>query len=69
MNPWKRPADIIALEPRLARRRRARSRRRTTDRLILWAVAGLMMGMMIVSAVLNREAVFDHLRDSVVSVL
>jgi micrococcal nuclease len=69
MNPWKRPADIIALEPRLARRRRAGSRRRTTDRLILWAVAGLMVGMMIVSAVLNREAVFDHLRNSVVAVL
>ena len=64
MNPWKRPADIIAWEPALARRRR-----RTTDRLLLWAIVGLIVGAMIVSAVVNREVVFDHLNNAVDSVL
>ncbi len=64
MNPWRKSVDSVALAPA-----RARRHRRTTDRLILWAFAGLLLGAMVVSATVNREAVFDHLRDSVASIL
>lgn len=67
MNPWKRPADVIALET--ASSGRSRQRRRTTDRLIFWAIVGLMVGAMVVSAVANREAVFNHLSNAVDSIL